>query len=184
MKKELYERKKLYEEATPEERQLLESEARIRNQERENKRAREEIERKAKEVEEREFFTEQKQLQTALEREFFKHKVIDSADPQVANRLKKMLWRQSIADLKDISNRGVKIGPKAIARVFEDNAKALTGFKSETLNRELKSIVDKKKEAATQKAQLASSANYSSSIDPELLKLDPASLFQRWRAGR
>jgi hypothetical protein len=184
IEKEVYERRRLYEEATPEERQLLEYEARMRNLERDMERRNREAERKRQEAEEREYSATTTKLETAMQREFFKHQVVDSQDPTVANKLRKMLWRQSVADLKEYAKRlpeGKLPGPKLIAKVFADNARAISGFKSEIVNKEIKQAVDQKKQASVQKAQLSSTANYSSQIDPNLMKLNPLDLFNKLR---
>jgi hypothetical protein len=187
IEKEIYERRRLYEEASPEERQLLEYEARMRNLERDMERRNREAERKRQEAEAREYSANLTKLEAEMQRAFFKHKVVDTQDPNVANKLRKMLWRQSVADLKEYAKRlpeGKLPGPKLIAKVFDDNARAIAGFKSEIVNKELKQAVEQKKQAATQKAQLSSTANYSNSIDPNLLKLDPLTLFNKLRGRK
>ena len=172
------ERLRVYEAATPEERQLLDYEARMQALEAKQAREIAELERKLQEAEAREYAAEEKQLYGKLEREYHKYE-LPAADPAVKNRLGKMLWRNAIADLKEFDEAGYEINEKVIRKAFKDNYSALNNLYGEEVERGMQQKTTAKRIAAKEKAQLASTRNYTPTIDKDLVGLNPTDLFKK-----
>lgn len=172
----------LYQNASEEERRVMDSEERIKALEAQSAADRAERDRRVKEAEEREFAADTRYTQTQLEREFFKY-TFPEDKPNVANQLKRMLWRSTVADLKDYNKQGHEVTPDLIKKAFRDNAVALQSFYKSEVDKGVKQVTDKKKADASEKAQLASTRNYSNTNIKELASKDPMALFRAFQRG-
>lgn len=175
-------KRQAYQNASEEERRALDSEERIRALEAERHNDRAELDRKVKEAETREFQADTRYMQGQLEREFFRYQFPEDK-PQVANQLKRMLWRSTIADLKDYDRDGHEVTADLIKRAFKDNASALQSFYKTEVDKGVKKVVDQKKKDAEEKAQLASTRNYDNPKIKDLAAKDPLSLFRAFQRG-
>lgn len=175
-------RKSAYQNASEDERRAMDSEERLRTLESQAQQDRSERDKRVKDAEEREFKAETKYMQTQLEREFFKYQFPDDK-PNVSNQLKRMLWRSTVADLKDYDKQGHDVTPDLIKRAFRDNATALQSFYKTEVDKGVKQVTEQKKKDATEKAQLASTRNYSNTNVRDLAGKDPMSLFRAFQRG-
>lgn len=173
------EKQDLYAKASPEARAAMDAEERIRALEASAARDREDRDSKLKQAEEREYNAESKYMQTQLEREFFKYQFPED-NPNVSNQLKRMLWRSSVADIKELS-KGSAVTPEIVAKAFRDNAKALQSFYRKEVDKGVSATLDKKKKDAEEKAQIASTRNYEQPAPAELAKKNPMDLFNMIR---
>lgn len=172
-----------YQEASPEQQRAMDAEERMKSLENQIRRDREASEARLKEAETKEFATEQKHLNSKLEREFFKYQFPED-NAQQSNRLKQMLWVGTLADIKKLHKAGYEVSDALIARTFKENASALQAFYKKSVDKGVAEVTAKKKQEATEKAQLASTRNYADAPSAELTKLDPLTLFNRMKRGK
>lgn len=167
-----------YRDASPEEQRAMDAERRAELAEQRSA-LRDKDAKKATDAHEKERYEIQKgRVFGAMEAEFRKHDLPEGVDPAAGNRLKKMLWRNSIEDMKDLKRSGKPITQSAISKVFSENAAALKAFGRTTETAQVKEEVAKEK-VATEKAKAASTKNYpTSSVDKDMAKKDPLSLFR------
>lgn len=177
------EKRHAYQSATPEQQRAMEAEERLRLIEQQMQLEKQDREKREQEAETKLFKAEKSQLQGRLEREFFKHE-LPNDNPQVANKLRKMLWRNALADLKDYHNNGYKLTDKVIQKAFADNSSALQYYYGQQVEKGVSTAINKKKESAKEKAQIASTRNYQAPIDSSISKLDPMSLFNRFKGAK
>lgn len=176
-------RRETYAAASPEQREALDLRAEI-----ERDRADRAHERKLREKEDtdrdqRDFNSEKRELSMKMEREFAKY-LPKSGDPQVDARMRKMLWRNAAAELKEYHTQGIEISEKAISRAFKDTAGALNLHQEQAVAAKVKEVTASKKQAAKEKAQIASTRNYSDGkISKDLVKKNPLDVFRHFQRG-
>ncbi len=156
------ERKQLFEEASPEEQRAMRAEDRLRQLENKSVAEQKGRDKERTDADKKLFQAEKVQLQGQLEREYHKHATFDEKNPQVANRLKKMLWRNAVADLKDYHESYGKLTSKMVKKAFSDNSAALAAFRGNAEAATVTETATQKKAAAKTKAEEASTRNYSS----------------------
>lgn len=170
------ERRKVYADATPEERGLLDYESRVQTMEQELQRERQRRESEMQKVEKIQYDTELNNLQGKLEREYYKYE-LPGEDPQVTNKLGKMFWRSAIADLKEYDERGIPISDKAIAKAFKDNIAVIKALYTKEVAKGVDQKSKVKKQVAKEKAQIASTRNYTAPATAELSSKNPLDIF-------
>lgn len=170
-----------YRDASPEEQRAMEAE-RVAEDAKRSLALRDKDAKKADERREQERYEIQKsRVFGAMEAEFRKHELPEGVDPAAGNRLKKMLWRNSIEDIKDLKRQKQPITASAIARVFAENAAALKSFSRTVETQQVKEEVVKEK-VATEKAKAASTKNYpKTTVDQDIAKLNPLDMFYKLR---
>jgi hypothetical protein len=171
------ERREIYRDASPAEQRAMDAEDKLQRMEREIQKREEEKNRNSTEAETREYNADKKLVQGQLEREFALHD-FPSDNPQVSNRLKKMLWRDAVADLKVYHSEYGKITQKMISKAFGDSANALKYLYSNSVDKAVNKQSAEKKVEATQKAQAASTKNYRPEVKDEWKKMNPMDLFR------
>lgn len=179
------ERRIAYQNASDEDRKIMEYEERFRKMEERSRREEMIRQQQIEEAKAEKYEAQKRATQNDLEREFFKYE-FNEEDPVTANRLKKMLWRSALGDIQDYRKQGYKMSQKMVAKAFRDNAKALQSFYSKSVDEGVKSVVSSKKAGAQEKAEKAATKNYSSSNTDfdQLAGKDPLSIFQAFRRGR
>jgi hypothetical protein len=178
-----YEKRSIYNNATEEERKIMDYEDRIRRMELQSEREQKRREDEIAKAEERNYTASKKETQTKLEREFFKYE-FDNDSPATANKLKKILWRSALGDLQDYQREGYKMSDKLIQKAFNDNAKALQSFYGKEVAKGVKKVTEKKKADAKEKAQAASTRNYKKPDFGDLASKDPLSIFNAFRKNK
>ena len=178
-------KRELYRSGTEEEKRIMDQEAKISEMERRMEMEKLESENRVREAEELEFEADKTRMQNLMTEEFRKYQLPEDIEPTVANRLKRMLWAQSTADLKAYYAKYGRLTPKMYEKAFSSNAAALNYFKENVVEKEVGKAVKAKKEDAKNKAQIASARNYGKKeISEELIKKDPLSLFNIMRRGK
>lgn len=174
------ERQYKYQNASEEEKKVLEYEDRIRRMELENKR---EADRRARELErlEREKYnTDKRAVATDLKREAAKYD-FEGVDPNKASRLRKMLWQSAVDDIKRYTKQGYKFNEKMIAKAFRDNASALEGFYKTSVERGVAKATQKRTKEATDAAAKAATKHYKRSDFNDLVGKNPLDIFHAFR---
>jgi hypothetical protein len=100
-------------------------------------------------------------------------------DEATAARMNKALWRLTISDLKEQFGNADDIPPAAIRKAFRETHDMLWGQHKQAAKQTVKEVVDTKKKAAKEQAQLASTRNYSGAKPAKELPADPVKLFRR-----
>lgn len=134
------------------------------------------LERERKKAEEDRYSADKTQLNVKLQQEFSKYQFPD-VDAEMSNRLKKMVWRNAIADIKEYKETYGKLTDKMISKAFSDNATAITQTYEKQVENGVKQATEKKKKVAKEKAQIASSRNYKDLVSEDLVKKNPLDLF-------
>ena len=178
------EKRSIYENATDEDRQIMDYEERIRRMELKQQRETEQREKELRKAEELKYDADKTQLQTNLEKEFGQYEFSED-NPVEANRLRKMLWRSALGDIQEWRGQGYKLNDKMIRKAFRDNASALQSFYKTSVNKGTKEAVETQKAYASEKAAEAATKNYktNSKLD-ELVGKDPLAIFSAFRRGR
>lgn len=102
-----------------------------------------------------------------------------------ANKLKKALWRESIADVKEYYAKYGKITNKMVHKAFKDNADAILGTYDSEVQNGVDKAIENKKTQAKEKAQIAGSKNYDSGqINSNWTSMSPDKLFKAFKKGR
>lgn len=175
------ERRRVYNEASPAERHAMDREDEALKLRRELEKERRERESVTKRIEQREYETEKTQLSQQMQREFLKHELPPTDNPQIATKLRKMLWRDAISDIKEYIADGYKLNDAMIRKAFKDSAAAITAFYSSEVEKGVVKQTELKKAAAREKAQVASTKNYKPVIDKKLASMNPLDLFHAIR---
>ncbi len=126
------------------------------------------------------FDAEKQRVQTAMEREYFKHDMpadIDQAEQEV---LKDMLWNKSARDLRKYHEKYGKITNKMVEKAFSDNAAVLFRTKSAQVDKTVQKLRADESKAAKEKAQIASTRQSDAGSTEDLSKLDPKQLFNHF----
>ena len=175
------ERADVYERASDEERKILDYEDRFKSYDQQFKKFQEENTRLKQEAKQKEFNAEVKYLQSLAEPVFLESvSQIDTGNEHMDNRLRKMIWRSSISDLKEMRTVGQDPSPQLIRKIFTENATAVIGSYQSKVDSKVQEAIADKKATASQKAQEASTVNYD--VDSrELGSLDPLALFNKFR---
>lgn len=113
-----------------------------------------------------------------LQRYDFTQKVKDEA---TGERMNKALWRLAIADLKEQYGDQDDIPPSAVRKAFRETHDMLWSNHKQAATQQVKQVVEKKKTAAKEQAQIASTRNYNTGKDhKDLAKIkDPVKLFKK-----
>ena len=180
------EKRSIYSNASEEDRKIMDYEDRIRRmelaQERESTKRTKELEK----IEARKYEADKSELHGKMQQEFFKYEFPEDLSPVAANRLRKMLWRNSVADVQDYIKQGYKFSDRMVNKAFKDNASAVQAFYKNVANKESKAGTEARKSEASEKAAAAATKNYkqpSKDID-DMVSKDPLSIFQAFRRGR
>ena len=123
---------------------------------------------------------ERKELRAQLLPEFYKHEFSSKVkDPVRAEKLNAVLWRTTINNLKALGD-DVELTAEMIRKEFRSTAALLAGDKQEA-QKEVKKVVDEKKQVAKQQAKVAATRNYAGGTsDKDLSKIkDPVKLAKR-----
>ena len=180
------EKRSIYSNASDEDQKIMDYEDRIRRMEIQSER---EQARRNKDIEKAEaakYAASKESMNTQLQKEFFKYEFEDSASPAAANKLRNMLWRNSVADVQDYLKQGYKFSDRMVNKAFKDNASAMQAFYKESIAKGTKQAATTQKANAQEKAAEAATKNYSTpdkKLDSLSMK-DPISLFNAFRKGR
>ena len=180
------EKRAIYSNASDEDRKIMDYEERIRRmemaQEREGKKRQQELEK----IEQQKYEAEKQSLHNGMQKEFFKYEFDEGSNPAAANKLRKMLWRNSVADIQDYIKQGYKYSDRMVTKAFKDNASALQSFYKTSINKSNKENAEVSKANAQTKAASAATKNYQQPVKgmDELVTKDPLSIFQAFRRGR
>jgi len=158
--------------------QILMQNEKIEQLEREQKRREAEIDRRKQEAERREYDAEKMEMRTHIIDEIMNF-ALQEMRPEVANRLNKMIYQQSINDLQEMYQRYGKLTGKMYEKAVADNAAALQYFSKSGVEAGVDHAIKSKQETARQQAQLASTRNYSSGIDAADMRSNPLDLFNK-----
>jgi hypothetical protein len=178
------EKRQIHQYGSPEQKQLLDYAERVQKLERERELENGKRESQIKQAEQSKFDAEAQRVQTAMEREFYKHQLPEDLDPSAQNKLKAMLWKQSAADLKEYYNKYGKITNKMVEKAFADNANVMLRSNNKVVEKKVAEIRDTQKQAAKEKAQIASVKNSENTVDAKLANMNPNQLFDFFRKGR
>ncbi len=178
-------KKAAYEGGTEDQRQIMDYEDRMQAIEAEHRRDRESRERdiqKAQDLrQEADYETWNMWSQNELSKYVDK---IPNTNEVRANKLKKTIWRESIADIKSYYTKYGKITNKMVAKAFRDNADTILGTYDSEVQNGVNKAIENKRVQAREKAQVAGSKNYGSGqIDNDWTKLSPTDLFKRFKKG-
>jgi hypothetical protein len=178
--KEEVERARTYEDASTEERQLLDYETRMRVLEQDNERTRRGVEKDKKTAEDKLYNANLKEMRTKLHTELstqFRASV-PTDNPQVSNKLFKLAMQGAVNDLKQYHKDGIDAQhPKTIRKAVKDQIATLEYYFKDEVKRSVTKATDSKKKAAKEKAQLASTRSYSKPVTVEDTKLNPLDFF-------
>ena len=180
-------RRQLYNNASPAERQLFDYEDRFQKMQAEQERLRKESETRLQQTENRASEARKSHLSSMLEPAF--HQVTANLEENVgaaqANKIKRALWRESIEDVKEAVKRGYKPSAKLVGKIFERNAGILIGNNSKAVEAGVQQELKSREEVAKEKAQVASTQNYSGakSSNKELVGKNPLDLFHHLTKG-
>lgn len=180
------EKRAIYRNASDEDRKIMDYEDRIRRmemaQEREARRREKELEL----AEQTKYEAEKTTFNNQLQKEFFKYEFDEDVSPAAANKLKKMLWRNSVADIQDYIKQGYKFSDRMVNKAFKDNASALQAFYKTSVKKTAKAETEEAKSTASQKAEAAATKNYRQPLSgvEDLVDKDPLSIFKAFRKGR
>lgn len=169
-------KRELYKNGSEDEKRIMEQDSRIQELEARNERDRAEIKKRQDAAEATEYEAEKIRMHNLMTEEFRKYDIGEVA-PEVGNRLKKMLWQQSVAELKLYKNKYGKLTPQMYEKAFRENASALQKFTQEKVEVGVDKEIRSKKESAKTNAQLASTRNYKKVIPSNVTRQDPMSIF-------
>lgn len=169
---------------TDEQKQLLEYSEKVQRLEREKELENGRREKAAQQVDKANYDAEQTRLKTAMEKEFGKYKLPEGLDPTAQTKLSKMLWKQSVDDLKSYHSQYGKITGKMVEKAFQDNANILLNSHKEQVDKKVAEIRQTEKSTAKEQAQLASLKNSDDQGLSQLSRLNPNQLFDLFRKGR
>lgn len=180
------EKRSIYSNASEEDRKIMDYEDRIRRMELAQEREAAKRAKELEQIESRKYEAEKSELHNQMQQEFFKYEFPEDLSPVAANRLRKMLWRNSVADVQEYIKQGYKFSDRMVAKAFKDNASAVQAFYKNVTTKETKAGTEARKSEASEKAAAAATKNYKQNpkdVD-ELVSKDPLSIFQAFRRGR
>jgi hypothetical protein len=178
------ERREIYQNGTDEQRRLLEQADKIEKLERAQAADSQRREADLNKAETAKFDAEKQRVQNSMEREYYKHKLPEGVEGSAQNKLKNMLWKQSADDLKQYYQKYGKITNKMVEKSFKDNANVLFNSHKQAVAKGVSEVRETKKQAAKEKAQIASVKNSDQGIAPDVLKMNPNQLFDLFRKGK
>jgi hypothetical protein len=175
------EKRQIMELGTEEEKQLVRQQDRIKDLEtrlqlfeERTRREAADAEARAQKAAEAEDRARNEQFKANIEREFFKN-----VDDSVPDDLKQLIYQKTILDLKGMYKQYGQVTNKMVSKAMADNARRLKSFKEEAVNTEVNKALENTKQAATAKAQAASTKNYENDVEGiNLASLSPDKLFQ------
>ena len=177
-------RKNAYETGSEEERRTMDYEDRMQAMEAEMRRDKDSRDRDVQKAQElrQEADYEKYNMWSQTELSKYVDQIPDS-NPVRANKLKKALWRESIADVKSYYNKYGKITNKMVAKAFKDNADAMLGLYDTEVQTGVEKAIENKKVQAKEKAQVAASRNYDSGRlnTTDFGGMDPTKIFEKFR---
>ena len=170
-----------YDLGTEDERRVIDYEQRIRDMEIRQKQDQSKSERLAAAAEASEARAMEFNTRTAMETEYNKHVgELNFEDKQYENDIKEAYWQKSANDLKKYYTKYGKLTNKMYAKVFNDNAKIYGGNLKSQIDSGVDKAIQNKKQAAGEKAQVASTRNYGKAVaDSDLVNLSPDKLFHK-----
>jgi hypothetical protein len=169
--------KAIYNEASEEDRKIMDYEERIARMERDHARAAKQRESEMNEAQSVRRDAAKRDLKSRMEQEFNKYDIFGQ-DPN-SNRARKMLWQSAIYDLQEQGNENPST--EAIIAAFRDNANALQVTQKTGATKKTEAARKAKKKTAKRAAAAAAQTPNKSSAPDELVGLDPVSLFNRLR---
>lgn len=172
-------RRASYEAATPDERRMMDYEAKMQEHQRALEQREAEWNARQKDVESKAKQAEIKELRSMLLPEFQRHEFSSRIkDPDRAQELNAVLWQQTIANLKRKHGADIEqLTPDLARKEFKRVASLLS---SGDAKEEVKAITEKKKQESKTQAQAASTRNYKQSDPRELAKeKDPVKLWRK-----
>lgn len=182
------ERRDMYAHATPEERKILDYENKFKELDRRVQQS-EETSRQKEEAAGKQAFNARVDYMRSVIVPAMDHYTteLEKFHPAAANRLGKMLYRETIANLKEAKLAGYSDkqiqNPKYIKRVMQRNYNALVIQNQEAAEKQVQSTLNRRSQDATTKAQLASTENYGGKKQSmkDLVSLNPYELFKRMK---
>jgi hypothetical protein len=171
--------KSIYNEASEEDRKIMDYEERIARMERDNKRASEQRQKELAEAQSVRRDAAKRELKSRMEQEFNKYDIFGE-DPN-SNRARKMLWQSAIYDLQEQGQDNPS--EESIIAAFKDNANALQVARKAGSTKKTEAARKAKKAKAKKAAGKAAQATNKAATPDELVGLDPLSLFN-WGRGR
>ena len=180
------EKRSIYANASEEDRKIMDYEERIRRMEMAQERDARRREQDLEKAEQTKYEAEKTTFDNQLQKEFFKYEFDEQVSPAAANKLKKMLWRNSVADIQDYIKDGYKFSDRMVSKAFKDNASALQAFYKTSVKQTAKAETAEAKSSASQKAAATATKNYKQPLKgaEDLIDKDPLSIFQAFRRGR
>ena len=180
------EKRSIYANASEDDRKIMDYEERIRKFEMAQAKEADRRKKELEQTEQRKYEADRQELNNVMQKEFFKYEFDEGSNPAVANKLRNMLWRNSLADVQDYIKQGYKFSDKMVHKAFKDNASALQAFYKTSVNKATKEAVESKKSEAGAKAAAAATKNYNNNNNEfeKLASKDPLSIFQAFRRGR
>jgi hypothetical protein len=179
------ERARKMEQASPEERRAYELEEQLAAERKEKAQILSQAERRSQAEQERAEAARQqevKSIATPAWKTSLESLAID--DPEAKSRVGKALWRDTWAEIESLQDAAAEAGgeleltDELIRKEFEKTAKALNFTIKTQANKQVKQVVEAKKTAAKQTAQIAASQNYRDSVDPKLARMSPMEILK------
>jgi hypothetical protein len=178
------ERREIYQNGTEEQKQLLAQAERVQRLEREIELEKTRKDSESKRIDQQRYEAEKQQVRTVMEKEFYKHDLPTDLAPAAQSKLKAMLWKQSTDDLKQYHKEYGKITNKMVEKAFADNAALLKGGLKASVDKQVADVREATKQSAKENAQLASTKNSGTAIDPKLASMNPSDLFKFFQKGK
>ena len=179
-------RRQAYESGSDEERRAMDYEERMQSMEAEMRRDKESREREIQKAQDLRSEADYEKWNMWSQNELQKYAdKIPNSNPVRANKLRKALWRESIADVKSYYSKYGKVTNKMVHKAFKDNADAMLGLYDTEVQNGVEKAIENKKVQAREKAQVASTKNYESAqINSDWASMDPTKLFQHFKKLR
>lgn len=175
-----------YENASPEEKRLMDLQRRLEQSENAEVERRRLLEQQQADLAAKAEAAERKELKAMLLPEFYRHEFSSKIkDPDRAQKLNTALWKLTVSNLKANGDEWEPT-PEAIRKAFRETAEMLYGEAKQGARTEVKQIVEKKKKTAKEQAQVASTRNYAGTSDTKALakEKDPVKLFRKMFPSR
>lgn len=174
-----------YEQATPEQRRVLDMERQLRARLQATEAEAKKRAKADEDVAEKTRKAEIKEARATLMPEFMKHEFSAKVkDPARAERLNRILWRDTIANLKakhgalesweEVPLEDIRAAFKETAETLFDSRETKTQAKAE-----VKKVIDNKKQVAKTQAQAVATRNYQPSIKNHDKEKDPIKLWKK-----
>jgi hypothetical protein len=169
-----------FEAASPEQQQVMLEQKSTADERRRLERERQEWENSKQETDSKVEAAERKELRAQMLPEFYKYEFSSKIDDSVqAEKLNAVLWKTAVSNLKAYGD-DVEITPELIRKEFRETAELLGGSAKKTAEKEVKKVIEQKKQTSKEQAKVAASRNYgANSPDRDLAKeKDPVKLMR------